>query len=144
MPIWLTLTSSELPTPQLDALLQARRVRDEEVVADELDLRAELLGEVLPAVPVVLVERVLDRDDRVGVGELDVVVGERLGRPGLALERVDAVLEELGRGDIHAERDVGADGLKPAFSIALTRKSSPSRLLLRSGANPPSSPRPVA
>src|SRR5207302_11062875 len=37
----------------LDALLQALGVGDEEVVADELDV-AEDLGEVLPAVPVVL------------------------------------------------------------------------------------------
>ena len=48
----------------LDALLQALGVGDEEVVADELDV-AELLGEELPAVPVVLGEAVFERDDGV-------------------------------------------------------------------------------
>ena len=40
-------------------------VGDEQVVADELDLVAELVGQQLPAVPVVLGAAVLDRDDRV-------------------------------------------------------------------------------
>ena len=62
-----------------------------------------------PAVPVVLGQRVLDRDERVRGDQLGVV-RVHLGRGAvLALEAVDAVLEELGRGDVEAERDVGAE-----------------------------------
>jgi hypothetical protein len=70
VPIWLTLTSSVRDT-EVDALLQAHRVGHEQVVADELDLRADGIGEVLPGLPVVLGEGVLDRDDR--------VVGDEVG-----------------------------------------------------------------
>ena len=44
---------------------QALGVGDEEVVADELDAVADALGQRLPAVPVLLVHAVLDREDRV-------------------------------------------------------------------------------
>ena len=46
-------------------LRQALGVGDEEVVADDLDLVAELVGQELPAVPVVLGQAVLDGDDGV-------------------------------------------------------------------------------
>ena len=39
---------------ELDALGEALRVGDEEVVADELDLVADLVGQGLPVVPLVL------------------------------------------------------------------------------------------
>ncbi len=55
---------------QLDALLQELGVGHEEVVTDELNLVAQLSGELLPAFPVVLVEAVLDRGDRILVAEL--------------------------------------------------------------------------
>ena len=41
VPIWLTLIRIEFATPRVDALLQPLRVGDEQVVADELHLRAE-------------------------------------------------------------------------------------------------------
>ena len=41
VPIWLTLTRIELAMPLLDALRQALRVGDEQIVADELDRVAE-------------------------------------------------------------------------------------------------------
>src|SRR5690606_14255539 len=44
----------------LDPLAEANGVGDEEVVADEQDVVADRIGERLPAVPVVLVESVLD------------------------------------------------------------------------------------
>ena len=95
VPIWLTLTRIELPTPSLDPAAQALGVGDEEVVADELDPLAEPLGQQLPAVPVLLVHAVLDRDDRVaGAGVLPVgghlLRGERAA---LVLEHVGAVLD---------------------------------------------------
>ncbi len=48
-----------------DAFFEALGVGDEEVVADELDLVADLIGECDPAVPVVFVERILDGNERV-------------------------------------------------------------------------------
>ncbi len=60
---------------------QALGVGDEEVVADDLDLVAQRLGDRRVAVPVVLVERVLDRDDRVlvdpGGEQVDHLAGWR-------------------------------------------------------------------
>ncbi len=86
--------------------VQALGVGDEEVVADELDLVAEAVGHRLPAVPVRLVEGVLDGDERVRRDEVGVVV-DHLGR-GLAttLEGVGPVLVELRGGDIEGEADL--------------------------------------
>ena len=46
-------------------LREDRRIRDEDVVADELRLRAHRLRQRSPAVPVAFRHAVLDRDDRV-------------------------------------------------------------------------------
>ncbi|MPM30051.1 hypothetical protein SDC9_76593 [bioreactor metagenome] len=102
----------------VDAALQALDVGDEQVVADQLDLVTDLGGDLLPAFPVLLVQRVLDGDDREAVDPLlvdgDHLVGGLLG----ALEDVLAVLVELGGGDVERHRDVlarlqagGDDGL---------------------------------
>ena len=48
-----------------DAALQSLRVGDIKVVADQLHPVAELLGEKLPAFPIVLEQGVFDADDRV-------------------------------------------------------------------------------
>ena len=64
------LDEDRVGRPARDAAAQALDVRDEEVVADELDAIAELLRDELPAVPVVLGAAVLDRDDRVLAREL--------------------------------------------------------------------------
>ena len=49
----------------VDAAREPLRVGDEQVVADDLDPVVRALGQRCPAGPVVLGERVLDRDDRV-------------------------------------------------------------------------------
>src|SRR3546814_7012127 len=51
----------------VDAALEPLHVGDEQVVADQLGAGAELVGDRLPTVPVLLVEGVLDRDDRIVV-----------------------------------------------------------------------------
>src|SRR5439155_20488046 len=53
----------------LDSLPEAIRARDEHVVSDELDSIAELAGQLSPSLPVVLGQRILDRDDRVALDE---------------------------------------------------------------------------
>ncbi|TYZ50787.1 hypothetical protein PybrP1_012753, partial [[Pythium] brassicae (nom. inval.)] len=106
---------------QVDRLLHARRVRDREVVAHNLHVRADLLRELDPRVPVVLVERVLDRHDRaraLGLRDEALVELDKLVRRDLVrvrgvrvlkvqvVSRVLAARVELGRRDVHAEPDL--------------------------------------
>ena len=108
MPIWLTLIRIELAKPSLDADLQPLRIGDEEVVADQLHLAAQPLGQQLPAVEVVLGAAVLDGDDRVAVDQAGQVVDHAGGVERLALagHAVLAVLEELAGGGVAAEVEV--------------------------------------
>ena len=54
----------------VDPLLEPLGIGDEQVVADELDPSAELVGQRLPAVPIVFRHPVLDRRDRVIPGQI--------------------------------------------------------------------------
>ncbi len=82
-------------------------VRHEEVVADELDRAAQLLGQRAPLVPGVLVEAVLDRDERIALRQRGVEVDHRLGleRAPLARELVAPVLEDLARCRVESNPD---------------------------------------
>ena len=93
-----------------DAVAQARRVGHEQIVTDELAGRTDLVGQRLPAVPVVLGHAVLDREDRVLACEFGEVIGHgfRLERPAFACELVLAVLEEFGRCTVERDMDVVA------------------------------------
>src|SRR5207245_11432839 len=81
----------------LDALLQARYVRHEQVVADELHLAAHGIGQPLPALPIVLRHSVLDGDDRIAAGPFLIELRERVGveGPPFAFQVVLAVFVEL-------------------------------------------------
>ena len=94
----------------VDAALQEDRVRAEQVVADQLDLRSEGRRDPRPAVPVVLGQRVLDEDDRVAVDpfapERDHL--RRAARRPVRLERdVGTVAPHLARRRIETDCDVG-------------------------------------
>src|SRR5664280_2054395 len=91
-----------------DALQQPLRVGDEQVVADDLDARSQLVGQPLPAVPVALVERIFEGDDRVRRDQLVVVCGHLFGRPRRALA-LDVAASEF-HGDVQGEGDVAAGG----------------------------------
>src|SRR4051812_3841537 len=87
---------------QLDAAREPFRARNEEVIPHDLDSVAQALGELLPAVPVLLVHAVLDGEDRIARAHL-VPVGSQLGGGQLAalmLEAVDAVGVDLARRGI--------------------------------------------
>ena len=73
-----------------------------------LDLAAQRLGQLLPAVPVVLGAAVLDRDDRIAADQLLVVLhhARRIERLALAGQHVFAVVEELAGRRIEREGDV--------------------------------------
>ena len=146
VPIWLTLTRTELPTPVADALAQQCLVGAEDVVAGELAAVAEPGGQLAPAVEVVLGHRVLDGDDRVRVDERGQVVGVLGGGAADALARVvvDAVAEELRRGRVHDQADVRAGPVAGALDGRRRRSRVPPRRCAASGAKPPSSPTPVA
>src|SRR5690606_25415035 len=92
-----------------DAALQVLRVRHEQVVADELDTVADLARQRLPAGPVVLVERILDRRDGVArdplAPELDHL-GRALALARRLVEHVGAVAKHLTRRCIQREHDV--------------------------------------
>ena len=87
VPIWLTLTRMALAIPLVDAALQARDIGDEEIVADELHLIADRLGQRLPAFPIVFGHAVLDGIDRIVADEVRIG-GDQLG----ALQRASLAL----------------------------------------------------
>ena len=58
----------------IDTLLEEFDICDKQIVADELALRADLVGEQLPALQVVLGAAVLDRNDRIFCDKLFVVI----------------------------------------------------------------------
>ena len=103
---------------QLDALLEALGVGDEQVVAHQLHLVANAAGELNPAVPVLLCHAVLDGDDGIGVDKLLPVIDHLSARilNALALELVHAGLGvvELGGRRIHGVHEVNA-GLKASL-----------------------------
>ncbi len=129
----------------LDSLLQALRVGDEEVVADELDFVADLLGEELPAVPVVFGEAVFDGDDGVLL-DPGLPEGGHLGGGELALvgffEDVLAgfLVVELAGGGVEGDGDVCSPACSRRVRMASRMSSRASSLDLREGAKPPSSP----
>ena len=103
---------------QLDALLEALGVGDEQVVAHQLHLIADTAGELNPTVPVLLCHTILDGDDGIGVDELLPVIDHLGARVlhALALELVHTGLGvvELGRCRIHGVHEVDA-GLKASL-----------------------------
>src|SRR5450756_666802 len=91
---------------QLDALGEADRVGDEQVVADDLRLVADRGDQGHPVAPLVLGQRVLDGHERVVTNELRVVRDHLGAALAATLEDVRAVFEELGRRDVQREADI--------------------------------------
>ena len=86
-----------------DATLEPLRVGDEQVVADKLDVSADLLRQVLPAFPVVFGQPVFERNDGVFTGPVDPIVGHLLACERALVGLLEGVLacalvEELGAG----------------------------------------------
>src|SRR5207244_2764633 len=83
-------------------------VRDEDVVADQLEPATEAVGQCLPALPVILAEAVLDRDDREAVREIGPEIDHPAGveRASGATELVDALTVELARSRIECDCDL--------------------------------------
>ena len=93
-----------------DAVGQALHVGDEQVVAHQLHLGADGLGEHGPALPVVLGHAVLQGDDGVGVGELlphvhQLLLGHLLAGLGLDVALL-LVVPPLGGGGVDGDHEV--------------------------------------
>ena len=112
---------------QINALAEELDVGDEQIVADELDLAAELFGQQFPAVPIAFGAAVFDGDDRELLAPA-LVHGDHVGggTPGLVALGEDVLLgfgvEELAGGDIEGDEDIlaglvagGLDGLDEDF-----------------------------
>ena len=98
---------------QLDALGQTLGVGDEQVVAHQLDLAAQLAGHLLPAFPVLFVQTVLDGDDGVLLHQLlpvcDELTGGELGAGlGQLVEALALGALPLGGGSVHGQHEVPA------------------------------------
>ena len=95
---------------ELDALLDALDVRDEQVVADELDLLAEAIHEHLPAFPVILGHAVLEGDDRVLLNEASIHIDHLLaGHDSAALRQMIATVlrvEPLRAGAVDSDHEI--------------------------------------
>ncbi len=107
MPIWLTLTSNAFAVELFDTALKPIGIGDEQIVAHDLHLVAQLCGERAPTVPVFFGQWVLKRDDRVGRDQFCVVRGEVVSRLFRPLELIHAIGIELRGGGVDGQRDVG-------------------------------------
>ena len=97
----------------LDALAQEFDVRDEQVIADQLDLVAQFFGEHFPAPPIVLGAAVFDADDRIFRNELPIKIDQFLALELLAralLENVFAGIRiiEFGGRDVQGQENLFA------------------------------------
>jgi hypothetical protein len=96
----------------VDAQLQQAGVSREDVIADDLHPIPETVGERSPATPVLLAERVLQRDDRVALAEVGPVGDELIGGDllGLMIEAIGIAVgaDELACRGIERDAEVDA------------------------------------
>ncbi len=104
------LDEDRIPNALFDPAIQDLDVGDKDVVANELALAADLVGEQLPARPVLLGHAVLDRQDRIGALKLGEILDLFFNRAPLAFALVDIfpVLEKLRCCAIEPEHHVVA------------------------------------
>src|SRR5580693_10632807 len=79
------LDEDRIPDPLLDPALEDLDVGDKDIVADELTLPADLVGEQLPAYPVLLCHAVLNRQDRIRALKLCEILDLFFDRARLAV-----------------------------------------------------------
>ena len=102
------LDQDRIGDARLDPTTQALGVGDEHVVAHELQARAQALGERTPALPVLLVDAVLERDDRIAPAQLRPVVAQLLGGQAAPLvrQRIAPVAVQLAGGSVEGDTHV--------------------------------------
>ena len=94
---------------------RSRRGR-EEVVAEQLHVGAEQIGDEPPGLPVVLAQRILDRDQRVAARPACDLArqGGAVETAILARQPVAVAVDQLRRGDVERERGLDAGALDAA------------------------------
>ena len=93
---------------QIEAALQAGAVGHEQVVAHQLHRAAQLVGEQLPAVPVVLGDAILDRDDREAIHQRRQLIHHLGAAVAAAVEGIAVVGKEFGAGHIQGQGNLVA------------------------------------
>jgi hypothetical protein len=95
----------------------------EKIIAHELCLLAEGVGEFLPSVPVVFIETIFDTHDWIFLAKRSIDVDHLIGAllAALALKVVLAVAEEGARSNIECERNLIAEFVA-AFLDRLAKK----------------------
>ena len=98
----------------VDGFPQELDVGDEEVVADELHLRAHGVGQLFPAVPIVFRAAVFERDDGKFLCQLLVIGNQLLDIALRAIGFLEHILllfciVKLRRGDIERDEDFFAE-----------------------------------
>src|SRR5262249_43617359 len=94
----------------LDAFGKPGHVGDEQIIANELTLGADEIGEDFPALPIVFRHTILDGYDWVAPDKISKIFGLLLPRTLLALALVDisAVFVEFGRCAIERQHHIAA------------------------------------
>ena len=102
----------------LDALNKTLFVGNKQVVANQLYLFAQLFGELLPAIPVILSHAIFDRDDRIFLAQACQIIYHLLAGHFYAFagHLVLAVNIEFAGSNVHRHNDVLARLVASAFS----------------------------
>ncbi|GBD19471.1 hypothetical protein HRbin27_01977 [bacterium HR27] len=105
--------------PEQDAMTHAFRVRDEEIVTDQLDPLTQSLRQTLPVIPVILRQRILNGNDRITVDPICPKVDQLIGRQRFPFtgQSIRSVLVEFAHRRIERENDL----LPRAITGALDR-----------------------
>src|SRR6266516_825005 len=101
-----------------DAAREPRCARREEIVAEDLNATAQPGGQQRPSLPVVLGDAVLDRDEGISLNETFQGFDHsgRIGAGRCFGQAVEAVVEEMGRGDVDGECDLVAESAARAVN----------------------------
>ena len=112
------LDQDRVGQPLADPIGKSLGVGHEKIIADELAAIPQGFGQRRPAFEVVLGTAILDRQDRVLLGQIGEIGDHPCLVEGLALpfQMIFAVLEELGGGDVESEPEVLAWGVTRLLS----------------------------
>ena len=104
------LDKNTVAAAELDSLAKPLGVGNKEVISDKLNLIAKLLGQLLPAFPILLIQSILDGNDRIFFNKLLPVCDQLLGSKLCACLRQNVLA--LGRSlplagcGIHCDHEV--------------------------------------
>ena len=107
------LDQNGVAAAQFDALLQTFSIGNEQVVANQLYLAAQLCRQLLPAFPVFFVQSVFDRDDRILLYQISPVLNQFVGSKisaglRLVIEALALFAFPLRRSSVHRDHEIPA------------------------------------